>query len=158
MTDTSTQPSSKPTPRILLGLILFAAALISIPFVSSYLAGQEPPSRSAMLRHVITKHTDPQLRELHAKSLLESQRLQMEASARSDEVERKMFDSMAKCNSDVVFRTRNPEKCRLPVGFRKPDKAPWWAGEQAVFESMLLGTCEQAMTVREAKQWGCLPR
>jgi len=114
-------------------------------------------SQKVMLKHMASKLSDQELRELWAKAEAERS-----AEIEKYEKEKKQYNdrrekTLADCE-DIAFKTKNPDKCNsaaaVPIGWLL---GPTVNSQQDIFNGYVLGSCNW-VGVKKAQEIGCFPK
>ncbi|MBU3696759.1 MAG: hypothetical protein FGM13_08625 [Dechloromonas sp.] len=114
-------------------------------------------SQKVMLKHMASKLSDQELRELWARAEAERS-----AEIENYEKERNQYydkreKTLADCE-DMAFKTKNPEKCSnaavVPIGWLL---GPTVNSQQDIFNGYVLGGCNW-VGVKKAQEIGCFPK
>jgi hypothetical protein len=142
---------------------MFFALQIIILFCLCACQDKTPPSAYAMRAHIVGKLTEQQIRDLHTEAEKEFERALAEAKRNESEFwdkRAKKFAEYASQCKDVGFKTKNPDKCdtSLPIFWQSIGQLPpGHDSVEAIFESKLMGMCNFAHTISDARRLGCLP-
>lgn len=154
-----TEPASgkrRPVFRVLSTLAIVAVA--ASPFAYQFAMEQKEPNPYLMRRHVVSNLSEEQIRDIHEHSRLRFEKMKAEIEVDAEEFWRKKAESQKKCQADIAFRTKNPRECSLPLTWQQIGQLPpGWRSVEEVFEREIMGMCNYAQTIREAKKWKCLP-
>jgi hypothetical protein len=65
----------------------------------------------------------------------------------------------AECESNPATKLRDPDRCNrpIPLGMMSGGNQSLVETPDALFEQYVIGICSMAHSVREAKQYRCLP-
>jgi hypothetical protein len=157
-TETEKSATGKRRTVVRLLSIIAIVAVAAIPLVYQFLMDQREPNPYLMRRHVVANLSDQQIRDIHEQSRLRFEKMRAEIGADDEEFWRRKAESQKKCQADIAFRAKNPSECTLPLTWRQIGQLPpGWRSVEEVFEHDIMGMCNYAKTIREAKKWNCLP-
>jgi hypothetical protein len=143
---------------IIFGVVVAAAAAVVYPVIRPEL---RKPDISEMRAFLISHMTDDQLRAVHQMAADEAVKRQRATDAYKETSRAELNADIASCDSkmaDVAYKARHPEGCnRLPQFLFDDHPAFRNQSTDEVFEEMIIGTCEFAKSVYEARRRGCLP-
>jgi hypothetical protein len=129
------------------------------PFVIQYVKEQESPNYSLMRAHRVSKFTDDQIRDIHAQAKAHFDEAKSSIESDAEKFWKEKSEDIRRCNDDIAFKTKNPSACTLPLTWELIGKMPPGSKSvEEVFERELMGICHYASTIREAKEWDCLPK
>ncbi len=141
---------------VFLGLLLILAAC----FV--YWKITEPermkPDFEVMRTYRISRLTDTKIKDLQIGAKAEREK---RLAAYQEEYDGFWIGKRAtldKCNSDSVFKLRNPNECTLPIMWQSIGQPNENDSVDRIFEFNLMGICIFIDTVKKAKEIGCLPK
>jgi hypothetical protein len=142
--------------------VLVFGAILVVLLVMGYLTlvapGNALADYGAMKRHVLTRLTDADLRRMHEQAVADFEVEKAEAAQRGRDFWKEKGAVLKRCEEDAAFRTRNSHECSLPIGVYSIGKP--YAGRSSVeelYESLIMGICRFELTVREAREFKCLP-
>ena len=104
-----------------------------------------------MRAHIVNSLSDEQIRSLHIEAEKQLQAIMESQQKAEEELWVQYAENSARCK-DIAFSTKNPGACKIP--FYLPEST---GSVEEIFERNLMGVCNFAKTVNEAKKFGCLP-
>ena len=112
---------------------------------------------AAMRLYRIGQLTDDEIRKLRADAEVEFKKIRQEAAEEGKEFWRKYSQECARVQSDIVYKVRHPEECRLPLTWQSIGKPLDEMSIDQIFQANILGSCNFAFTLRDARKYHCLP-
>ena len=108
-----------------------------------------------MRAHIVNSLSDEQIRSLHIEAEKQLQAIMESQQKAEEDLWKQHAENSARCK-DIAFSTKNPGACKIPFYF--PETTwPGYGSVEEIFERNLMGMCNFAKTVNEAKKFGCLP-
>jgi hypothetical protein len=142
--------------KLALGIAGMIGLVVSTVFVIRWFQDQAEPPLSAMRAYRLSKLTDEQLRELHARAESEHDRIWQEAKVEGEQFWKKWGDECGKA-ADAAYKARHPEACSLPLTWQMIGKPLDQRTVSQIFEGYVLGACNLAYRMSDAKRYDCLP-
>jgi hypothetical protein len=136
-------------------VLVCVGAALSPMIAESY----EKPDPARMRAYRMSLLTDAQVLELHARAVAESAKQKKIADERDREYWAERNQANADCEASPAAKLRDPDHCNRPIPLGMMD-----GGNQALveppnslFEDYVMGICAMVHSVREARQYRCLP-
>ena len=131
-----------------------AIAVIGIAVLSllKEISDRRPSDLVAMRQYRISLLTDDEIRKMHADAEHEFQKIQRDAVDEDKAFWRQY--SPARTQSDVAYRMRHSDECRMPLTWQSNGKPLDQRSIEQIFEAKMLGICNLAFTVGQARRYG----
>ncbi len=114
-------------------------------------------TQTVMLKHMSSKFSDQELRDLWKKAEIERLNEITKWEKETNQYYSERAAALAQCN-DIAFKTKNPETCSsasvVPIGILA---GPAVNSQQDIFNNYVLGSCNW-VDVKKAKEIGCFPK
>lgn len=133
------------------------AALLTAPYFRD---AYEKPDHAKMRAYRISRFDDNRLIELKEQSGREFQQHKEAMAEDGRKYWRERQERAAACEANPAAKLRDPDHCYEPLPFSFEDigkPAMGWESPEQFFEDHIMGVCELADSVRDAKRRGCLP-
>jgi hypothetical protein len=143
--------------RIVVTGIVIAVIGVAALLVITEVKDRQPSDLAAMRLYRISQLTDDEIRKMRADAEVEFKKIRQEAAEEGNEFWRKYSQECAKTQSDVAYRVRHPEECHLPLTWQGIGKPLNEMSVEQIFQANILGICNFAFTVRDARKSHCIP-
>lgn len=143
---------------IIFGVAVAGVAGMAYPVIRPEL---RKPAIGEMRAFLISHMTDDRLRTVHQMAAIEAAKRQRATDSYKETSRAELNADIASCDSkmmDAAYKARHPGGCnRLSKLLFDDNPAFRTQSTDEVFDQMIVGTCEYANSVYEARQRGCLP-
>lgn len=136
-------------------MVICAGAAFAPVIAESY----EKADPAKMRAYRMSLLTDAQLLELHARAVAESAKQQKMAEQQDRAFWAERNQAYAECQANPAAKLRDPDHCNrpIPLGMMSGGNQSLVEPPDALFEDYVMGICAMVHSVREARQYRCLP-